>query len=138
MPKKLLVFALLSLSLLACQAETHKEELLVKDKVPIEAKKLSYTDVTVAEARELIRNNPDLKKIDVTLVYASDYAPAVADFYQHDGSITRALPNLDPDAPYLIYSYDGEATSMLGVTEFIENGFRNIYRLDGDPGELNL
>ena len=48
-----------------------------------------------------------------------------------DGILDSAIPNLDPEAEYLIYCHI-ESASRAGAQKLIDAGFKHVYRLDGD------
>lgn len=91
----------------------------------------AYIDVTPAEAQELIALNPDLIIIDVSPHYAEGHLPGAVSYYLGDGSLDRAIPNLDKNATYLVYCHvDGVA--IAGAQALIDAGFENVYRLQGN------
>ena len=54
-----------------------------------------YMDVTAAEAKELIDNNPDLIILDVSPKYDDGHLPGAVNYYIGDGSLDDAIPTLD-------------------------------------------
>ena len=109
------------------------EEEEIKEEVIEEEKKLEeYKDVTVADAKELIDNNPDLIIIlDVSSKYDDSHIPGAINYGIDDGSLDSAILKPDTEAIYLVYSHDDE-TSNLGAQKLIEAGFKNVYRLEGN------
>ncbi|MBW2980667.1 rhodanese-like domain-containing protein [Candidatus Woesearchaeota archaeon] len=91
----------------------------------------SYMDVTPAEAKELIDNNPDLIILDVSPAYDRGHLPGAINHYIGDGSLDRAIPSLDKDAKYLVYCHVDSA-SIGGAQKLVDAGFSNVYRLEGN------
>ena len=60
----------------------------------------TYIDVTPAEAKQLIDENLDLVIIDVSPNYAQGHLPGAVNYYLGDGSLDRAIPNLDMTKKY--------------------------------------
>ena len=90
-----------------------------------------YMDVTPAEARDLIDNNPDLIIIDVSPHYAEGHLPGAVHYYLGDGSLDEAIPMLDKDKKYLVYCHV-DSVSMQGAQKLVDAGFKNVYRLEGN------
>jgi len=93
----------------------------------------SYIDVSPAEARELIDNNPDLIIIDVSPHYDQGHLPGAVHYYLGDGSLDNAIPNLDKDATYLVYCHV-DSVAIAGAQKLIDAGFNKVYRLEGNYG----
>ena len=90
-----------------------------------------YTDVTAAEAQELIDTTPGLIIIDVSPIYDQGHIPGAVTYYGGDGSLDAAIPALDPTAPYLVYCHT-DAASIQGAQKLVDAGFTNVYRLEGN------
>jgi Rhodanese-related sulfurtransferase len=90
-----------------------------------------YRDVTPAEAKALIDQNPDLIIIDVSPVYAQGHIPGAVNYYIGDGSLDRAIPSLDPEAKYLVYCHT-DAASIPGAQKLVDAGFKDVSRLQGN------
>ncbi len=90
-----------------------------------------YKDVSPAEAKELIDYIPELIVIDVSPKYAEGHLPRAVNYYVGDGSLDAAIPNLDPNAEYLVYCHVDSA-SILGAQKLVDAGFTNVYRLEGN------
>ena len=90
-----------------------------------------YTDVTPAEAKQLIDDNPDLVIIDVSPHYANGHLPGAVSYYLGDGSLDQAIPSLDKNAKYLIYCHV-DSVSIAGSQKLVDAGFTNVYRLEGN------
>jgi Raf kinase inhibitor-like YbhB/YbcL family protein len=88
-------------------------------------------DVTAAEAKDLIDNNPDLVIIDVSPIYDDGHIPGAVNYYIGDGSLDAAIPDLDPDGKYLVYCHTDTA-SIPGAQKLVDAGFENVYRLAGN------
>jgi Raf kinase inhibitor-like YbhB/YbcL family protein len=90
-----------------------------------------YVDITAAEAKELIDNNPDLIIIDVSPKYDEGHLPGAVNYYLGDGSLDAAIPDLDPEAMYLVYCHV-DSVSISGAQKLVDAGFMNVYRLEGN------
>ena len=91
----------------------------------------AYMDVTPAEAKDLIDNNPDLIIIDVSPNYSQGHLPGAINYYVGDGSLDEAIPNLDKNKKYLVYCHVDSA-AILGAQKLVDAGFKNVYRLAGN------
>jgi rhodanese-related sulfurtransferase len=92
---------------------------------------LTYTDISVQEAKGFIDSNPNLIIIDVSPNYDEGHLPGAVNYYVGDGSLDDAIQVLDKNAEYLVYCHF-ESASRLGAEKLIKAGFENVYRLDGD------
>ncbi|MBD3279170.1 MAG: hypothetical protein GF390_00480 [Candidatus Pacebacteria bacterium] len=100
------------------------------DQQPSEAQ-VGYVDLAPAEAKKLIEQNPDLIIIDVSPKYNQGHLPGSINYYVGDGSLDRAIPNLNQEATYLVYCHVDSA-SIAGAKKLVEAGFKNVYRLKGN------
>jgi rhodanese-related sulfurtransferase len=91
----------------------------------------TYIDVTTAEARELIDENPDLIIIDVSPNYDKGHLPGAVNYYLGDGSLDAAIPMLDKNATYLVYCHV-DSVAIQGAQKLVDAGFQNVYRLEGN------
>jgi len=91
----------------------------------------SYTDISPAEAKQMIDENPDLIVIDVSPHYAAGHLPGAVNYYLGDGSLDAAIPTLDKNATYLVYCHV-ESVSRQGAQKLVDAGFMNVYRLEGE------
>jgi rhodanese-related sulfurtransferase len=91
----------------------------------------AYMDVTPAEAKDLIDNNPDLIIIDVSPHYAEGHLPGAINYYLGDGSLDAAIPTLDKDKTYLVYCHV-DSVAIQGAQKLVDAGFKNVYRLAGN------
>ncbi len=90
-----------------------------------------YMDVTAAEAKELIENNPDLIILDVSPRYDDGHLPGAVNYPIVDGSLDDAIPTFDSEAKYLVYCHS-DTSSKSGAQKLIDAGFMNVYRLEGN------
>ncbi len=90
-----------------------------------------YIDVTAAEAKDLIDNNPDLIIIDVSPNYDDGHIPGAINYYVGDGSLDAAIPTLDKSKEYLIYCHVDSA-AISGAQKLVDAGFSPVYRLEGN------
>lgn len=93
----------------------------------------SYTDISPAEAKQMIDENQDLIIIDVSPAYAAGHLPGAVNYYLGDGSLDAAIPTLDKNATYLVYCHV-ESVSRQGAQKLVDAGFMNVYRLEGEYG----
>lgn len=91
----------------------------------------SYTDISAAEAKQLIDDNLDVIIIDVSPIYAAGHLPGAVNYYVGDGSLDAAIPTLDENATYLVYCH-AESASRQGAQKLVDAGFTNVYRLEGE------
>jgi rhodanese-related sulfurtransferase len=111
---------LLSLLVVACAAQT-----------PAPTATAGFVDITPAEAKALIDENPDLIVMDVSPVYAQGHLPGAVNYPIGDGSLDEAIPSLDRSAEYLVYCHSDSA-SINGAQKLIDAGFETVYRLEGN------
>ena len=93
--------------------------------------KTSYVDVTPAEAKELIEKTPDIVIIDVSPHYAQGHLPGAVNYYLGDGSLDKAIPNLDKGKTYLVYCHV-DRVAIQGAQKLVDAGFEKVYRLKGN------
>ena len=91
----------------------------------------THTDVSPAEAKMMIDENPDLIVIDVSPAYDMGHLPGAVSYPVGDGSLDEAIPMLDKDATYLVYCHV-ESASRQGAQKLVDAGFMNVYRLAGE------
>ena len=96
-----------------------------------EEEEVSYTDISAAEAKQLIDDSADVIIIDVSPIYAAGHLPGAVNYYVGDGSLDAAIPTLDKDATYLVYCH-AESASRQGAQKLMDAGFTNVYRLEGE------
>ena len=96
-----------------------------------EEEEVSYTDISAAEAKELIDNDPEVVVIDVSPAYSAGHLPGAVNYYLGDGSLDAAILTLDKDATYLVYCHV-ESVSRQGAQKLVDAGFMNVFRLEGD------
>ena len=96
-----------------------------------EEEEVSYTDISAAEAKQLIDDSADVVIIDVSPIYAAGHLPGAVNYYVGDGSLDAAIPTLDKDATYLVYCH-AESASRQGAQKLVDAGFTNVYRLEGE------
>jgi len=90
-----------------------------------------YIDISPAEAKKMIDENPDLMIIDVSPKYEEGHLPGAVNYYVGDGSLEEVIPSLDKEADYLVYCHVDSA-SIQGAEMLVEAGFENVYRLEGN------
>jgi len=93
----------------------------------------SYTDISAAEAKQLIDGDPEVVIIDVSPAYTAGHLPGAVNYPVGDGSLDAAIPTLDPKATYLVYCHS-DAPSISGAQKLVDAGFENVYRLEGNYG----
>ena len=92
---------------------------------------VTYIDVSPAEAKDLIDENPDLIVIDVSPAYNQGHLPGAVHYYLGDGSLDNAIPTLDKNKTYLVYCHV-DSVAIQGAQKLIDAGFQNVYRLEGN------
>jgi adenylyltransferase/sulfurtransferase len=122
------LIAILCILLIGCGQQMAEES---PETVEEEEMASGYTDVTPAEAKELIDNNPELIIIDVSPIYANGHLPGAVNYYVGDGSLDEAIPTLDKEAMYLVYCHFDSA-AIAGAQKLVDAGFKNVYRLEGN------
>ena len=90
-----------------------------------------YTDVTAAEAKELIDTMADLVIIDVSPSYDQGHLPGAVNYYLGDGSLDAAIPTLEMSVPYLVYCHV-DSVAIQGAQKLVDAGFETVYRLEGN------
>lgn len=96
-----------------------------------ETSEVTYIDVSPAEAKELIENNPDLVIVDVSPFYDQGHLPGAVNYPVADGSLENAISQLDKNGKYLVYCHS-TSVSVQGAQILIDAGFKNVYRLEGN------
>ena len=91
----------------------------------------TYIDVSPAEAKELIDDNPALIIIDVSPLYDQGHLPGAVHYYLGDGSLDKAIPTLDKSGMYLVYCHV-DSVAIQGAQKLVDAGFKNVYRLEGN------
>ena len=92
---------------------------------------VAYTDLSPAEAREMIDNNPDLIIIDVSPHWDNGHLPGAAHYYLGDGSLDVGIPDLDKSKTYLVYCHI-DSVAIQGAQKLVDAGFETVYRLEGN------
>lgn len=93
----------------------------------------NYMDVSPSEALELINQSSNLLIIDVSPLWHKGHLPNAINFPWGNGSFEAAVPSWDPNAMYLIYCH-GDAPSIAAAQHLADEGFSNVYRLEGNYG----
>ncbi|MFC1847100.1 rhodanese-like domain-containing protein [Chloroflexota bacterium] len=119
--KRLIIFSILLIALIVVGGCTQQQE----------TTQGSYIDLSPAESKELIDNNPDIIIIDVSPHYAQGHLPGAVHYYLGDGSLDDAIPTLDKSKTYLVYCHV-DSVARQGAQKLIDAGFQNVYRLDGN------
>jgi len=90
-----------------------------------------YTGATAEEAKKLIDNDLDLIIIDVSPFYDDGHIPGAVNYPVENGSLEAVIPDLDPEAKYLVYCHS-DSVSMSGAQKLEDAGFKDIIRLLGN------
>ena len=123
--KKIIFLILILVLITGCAQQTTVEESTTP------GPEISYMDIPVEEAKELIDRNPHLIIIDVSPHYDKGHIPGAVNYYVGDDSLDDAIPTLNPEAEYLVYCHVDSA-SIAGAQKLIDAGFENVYRLEGN------
>ena len=94
-------------------------------------KPVTYVDVSPVQAKNLIETKSDLIIIDVSPHYDNGHLPGALNYYLGDGSLDRAIPNLDKNKPYLVYCHV-DSVAIAGAEKLIAAGITEVYRLEGN------
>ena len=117
-------------SLVPSEMQQQTEDLNQQEVIEAPAES-GYMDVTVQEAKILIESNPELIVIDVSPNYTEGHLPGAINYYLGDGSLDRAIPNLDKNIEYLVYCHV-DSVAILGAQKLINAGIKKVYRLEGN------
>jgi len=130
--KKILMISLIILTvLLVSCSQTDNTQPDTTTPTNTETQQATYMDVSPAEAKALIDNNPNLIVIDVSPSYANGHLPGAVNYYLGSGALDQAIPNLDPEADYLVYCHV-DSVAIAGAQKLTNAGFKNVYRLEGN------
>ncbi|MBT4513146.1 MAG: hypothetical protein HOC20_13180 [Chloroflexi bacterium] len=99
--------------------------------IPTSATPAMYTDVSPAEAKDLIDTVANLVVLDVSPLYTQGHLPEAINHPMFDGSLAAVIPSLNKNVPYLVYCHS-DSVSIAAVELLIDNGFETVYRLDGN------
>ncbi len=88
-----------------------------------------YTDLTPAQAKDLIASEKDLVIVDVSPYYANGHLPGAISIPLE--TLDGKIPTLDRTKTYLVYCH-GDAPSIAGAQKLVNAGFMNVYRLAGN------
>lgn len=89
-----------------------------------------FIDIDKDEAKRMIESG-ELKPVDVSSDYKKGHLPNALNCYLGDGSLDKVVAVLDKNDRYLVYSINDES-SITGSQKLINNGFKNVYRLNGN------
>jgi len=92
-----------------------------------------YKDISPQEAKMMMEENSELIIIDVSPIWHKGHLPGAVNFPWGDGSFAEAAPEWEKGAMYLIYCH-GDAPAIAAAKHLIENGFKHVYRLEGNFG----
>jgi len=137
--KKLFLILALCLFLAGCavqdqqtqENQTVANESMQETAEETPAETTGYIDLSPAEAKKLIDENPDIIILDVSPKYDQGHIPGAINYYIGDGSLDDAIPTLDKEATYLVYCHVDSA-SIGGAQKLVDAGFPNVYRLEGN------
>ncbi|MBD3247414.1 hypothetical protein GF378_02230 [Candidatus Pacearchaeota archaeon] len=95
---------------------------------------ITYMDVSAAEAKDLIENNPALIVIDVSPYWAEGHLPRAVNYYPSSALQTAiSSGELNPNNEYLVYCH-ADGPSRNGAQALIDAGFTTVYRLESHFG----
>ena len=89
-----------------------------------ETTQITYIDVSPAEAKTLVDENPDLLIIDVSPHYDQGHLPGAIHYYLGDGSLDNAVPTIDKNKTYLVYCHI-DSVARQGAQRLIDAGFES-------------
>ncbi len=92
----------------------------------------SASDVTTAQAEEMIKNNKDLVIIDIRTKdeFNSGHIPNAINIDYYDRNFTNEISKLDKNKKYLIYCRSGRRSGN-AMDIFKDLGFNNAYNMLG-------
>lgn len=88
-----------------------------------------YTDLTPAQAKDLIAIQKDLVIVDVSPYYANGHLPGAVSIPL--STLDSKISTLDKTKPYLVYCH-GDEPSIAGAQKLVDAGFMPVYRLAGN------
>jgi len=88
-----------------------------------------YTDLTPAEAKNLIEREINLVIVDVSPYYANGHLPGAISIPL--ATLDAKIPTLDKTKTYLVNCH-GDAPSISGAQKLVDAGFTKVYRLAGN------
>jgi rhodanese-related sulfurtransferase len=88
-----------------------------------------YTDLTPAQAKDLIASEKELVIVDVSPYYANGHLPGAISIPLD--TLDGKIPTLDKTKTYLVYCH-GDAPSISGAQKLVDAGFMKVYRLAGN------
>jgi rhodanese-related sulfurtransferase len=89
-----------------------------------------FIDIEKEEAKKMV-DDKSVKVLDVSSHFEKGHLPGAIDCYLNDGSLDKVIAVLDKNEKYLVYSISDES-SITGSQKLINNGFKNVYRLNGN------
>ena len=90
-----------------------------------------FTEIAALEAKEMIDGDSTIIILDVSASYDQGHLVGAINYPVEDGTLENSLAELDKEATYLVYGYSDNA-SIAGAQILGQNGFSNIYRLEGN------
>jgi rhodanese-related sulfurtransferase len=90
---------------------------------------VGYTDLTPAQAKDLIATQKDLVIVDVSPYYANGHLPGAVSIPL--STLDSKISTLDKTKPYLVYCH-GDEPSIAGAQKLVDAGFMPVYRLAGN------
>jgi len=88
-----------------------------------------YTDLTPAQAKDLIATEKDLVIVDVSPYYANGHLPGAISIPL--ATLDAQISTLDKTKTYLVYCH-GDEPSIAGARKLVDAGFPRVYRLAGN------
>jgi rhodanese-related sulfurtransferase len=88
-----------------------------------------YTDLTPAQAKDLIATEKNLVIVDVSPYYANGHIPGALSIPL--STLDSKIPSLDKTKVYLVYCH-GDEPSIAGAQKLVAAGFPHVYRLAGN------
>lgn len=88
-----------------------------------------YTDLTPAQAKDLIATEKNLVIVDVSPYYANGHIPGAISIPL--STLDSKIPSLDKTKVYLVYCH-GDEPSIAGAQKLVAAGFPHVYRLAGN------
>ena len=92
---------------------------------------MNFTRISVEEAVELIRDNPETAQIvDIRDDQSFETKHIDSAVHLHNSNLPEFLDQADLEAPLLVYCYHGHM-SQSAAAFLAEHGFKQVFSIDG-------
>lgn len=91
----------------------------------------TYNTIDLKTAKEMLDSDQKMIIIDISPQYGQGHLPRAVNYYMGNGTLEKAMANLDKDGTYLVYGRK-KSFSVAGAQKLANAGFKNVFCLDGD------